>query len=169
MILIYQLISPSGKSYVGVTSNLKRRLKEHRKGQQAIGEALRKYGQENFEIEILAKAGSYAKAHRIERSAIRQLGTMAPDGYNLHRGGRGGAPTEEVRQRISAAHSGKVLTEEHRRKIAAARRQHLADPAERQRISESVRRYLTKNSRTLSSEHRRRIAESVRATRRRAA
>ena len=50
--ILYKATSPSGRYYVGITNNFKRRMKEHRNSKWPFGHALRKYGQENFEFEF---------------------------------------------------------------------------------------------------------------------
>lgn len=55
---IYKLTSPSGKSYVGQTINIKGRFSEyktlhHCENQKALFNAIKKYGWENFKKEIL--------------------------------------------------------------------------------------------------------------------
>lgn len=47
---IYKLTDPNGKSYVGVTNNVKRRMKEHRSSSWPIGVALREIGEKNFTL-----------------------------------------------------------------------------------------------------------------------
>jgi predicted GIY-YIG superfamily endonuclease len=49
---LYKLTDPSGKSYIGVTCNFKRRMKEHRTSPWPLGVALREIGEENFTIEV---------------------------------------------------------------------------------------------------------------------
>ena len=49
---LYKLTDPNGKSYVGVTNNFKRRMKEHRKSEWPIGQAIREFGEENFTVRI---------------------------------------------------------------------------------------------------------------------
>ena len=49
---LYKLTDPNGKSYIGVTCNFKRRMKEHRQSKWPIGEAIRKFGEDNFTVEI---------------------------------------------------------------------------------------------------------------------
>lgn len=52
MYLIYKATSPSGRMYVGVTNNFKRRIKEHKTSPWPFGHALRKYGPHNFTYEF---------------------------------------------------------------------------------------------------------------------
>jgi predicted GIY-YIG superfamily endonuclease len=49
---LYKLTDPNGKSYIGVTCNFKRRMKEHRQSPWPIGVAIRKFGEENFKVQI---------------------------------------------------------------------------------------------------------------------
>lgn len=49
---LYKATSPSGKVYIGVTNNFKRRMKEHLFSQYSFGLALRKYGKESFTFEF---------------------------------------------------------------------------------------------------------------------
>ena len=50
--MLYKATSPSGKTYIGVTNNFKRRLKEHGRSPYTFGKALRKYGKDNFTYEF---------------------------------------------------------------------------------------------------------------------
>lgn len=47
---VYLITSPEDKTYVGVTQNFKRRWKEHWSSKTPLGEAIRKYGKENFKL-----------------------------------------------------------------------------------------------------------------------
>ena len=47
--ILYKAVSPSKRTYVGVTNNFKRRMKEHMSSPYPFGHALRKYGKDNFE------------------------------------------------------------------------------------------------------------------------
>lgn len=49
---LYKATSPSGKVYVGITNNFKRRMKEHRTSKYPFGAALRKYGIDSFVFEF---------------------------------------------------------------------------------------------------------------------
>lgn len=46
--LVYKATSPSGRIYIGITNNFKRRMKEHLSSKYPFGHALRKYGRNNF-------------------------------------------------------------------------------------------------------------------------
>lgn len=50
--IVYKATSPSGRIYIGVTNNFKRRMKEHVSSKYPFGHAVRKYGRENFTYEF---------------------------------------------------------------------------------------------------------------------
>lgn len=50
--VVYKATAPSGRIYIGVTNNFKRRMKEHLSSKYPFGHALRKYGRENFSFEF---------------------------------------------------------------------------------------------------------------------
>lgn len=49
---LYKLTDPNGKSYIGVTCDFKRRMKEHRTSPWPLGVALREIGEDNFQVQI---------------------------------------------------------------------------------------------------------------------
>lgn len=51
MYTLYKATSPSGKMYIGITNNVKRRMKEHNSSPYMFGKALRKYGKKAFTFE----------------------------------------------------------------------------------------------------------------------
>ena len=90
MIGIYKLTSPSGKIYIGQSTNIKRRLKDYEKlrckKQQALYNSLVKYGYKNFIIEILEECTS-EQLNELEEYYIKINNSMTPKGYNLTSGG----------------------------------------------------------------------------------
>lgn len=87
----------NNKQYVGQTNNLKRRKKQHmqnsihqHKGHEAaynqpIHCAIRKYGIDNFKIEILEiiDTENWSEVNQLESQYIKKLNSLAPNGYNL--------------------------------------------------------------------------------------
>lgn len=123
----------NGKQYVGQTlCGIRDRWRKHwRRAEQnkgdcyAIGAAIRKYGKESFTIEVIREFPSDTPQNEIdeaEQSAIRELGTLSPNGYNLVDGGKGGRRSAESLARQSAALKGKPLSAEHRRKLSESQR-----------------------------------------------
>ena len=87
----------NGKQYIGQTNNLENRKKQHiqdtihqHKGHenaynQPIHCAMRKYGIDNFKLEILAviNTSDWSEVNTLEQKFITERNTMAPNGYNL--------------------------------------------------------------------------------------
>jgi predicted GIY-YIG superfamily endonuclease len=94
---VYLLTFTSGKSYVGVSTDPKRRLKEHwskaQDGMYALSCALKKYGEPK--LKILAETTTKEQAFALEIQFIAKLNTLAPNGYNMTHGGEGVLLTKE--------------------------------------------------------------------------
>lgn len=92
--IIYQILFPNGKSYIGKTIDPTpaRRILEHKKSKYAVGNAIRKYGFENIIVNILQdNISDVEMLNTLEKyyiSSIRSLKTE--NGYNIRRGGDGG-------------------------------------------------------------------------------
>lgn len=92
-IYIYLIYFPTSNRlnpyYVGQTAYLNRRMLEHlrNKNNNFVGNALQKY--DDWTIEILHTAKDRDEANRIEIEKIRHYDCIAPNGYNLTRGGDG--------------------------------------------------------------------------------
>lgn len=98
--IVYVITCKSGKSYVGVTGDLVKRLSLHKKADSFIGRALRKH---EYEIKTVFE-GTVDECFTEEVKLIRRLRTKWPNGYNLTDGGEGVVgETEEVRQARSSA------------------------------------------------------------------
>lgn len=118
--VLYRLSSPSGKQYIGVTAGpLTTRMSVHRHSRTAIGSAVRKYKNE-IKQEILV-VGEESYIYELEDRAISAFNTMAPSGYNLSRGGKGGGHTAASRRKISEARKGIVFSEIHKQNLSKAR------------------------------------------------
>jgi len=111
------------KYYVGATCRgLQYRLEEHCEesvggSRRTIMNAIRKYGKENFIIELLSTASNLQDLNNLERIWINLLQAM-DNGYNMHTGGRlGGRFSEQARKNLSLSHQGKTLSSQHKEKI----------------------------------------------------
>ena len=80
----------NGKQYVGITTNIAQRTREHYSGHgsKLVWQATRKYGRENLQLEICYE-GDEAFIKLMETRTILALDTVAPHGYNLTLGGEG--------------------------------------------------------------------------------
>jgi len=94
---IYKVTNQLNKKvYVGCTiKTIEARWIQHiilaRSGKgYALHAAMRKYGEQNFEIDELQKCNSLEEMYTLERCAIVNLNTRYPNGYNVHIGGLGG-------------------------------------------------------------------------------
>lgn len=67
----------------------------------AVTAAIKKHGQENVEVEIVRYSLEYKEAFALEVKLIKELNTLAPNGYNLTSGGEGvvGIP-KEIREEV---------------------------------------------------------------------
>lgn len=159
---IYCLINRiNGKKYVGMTSqrlnNRWRRGKGYR-GCEAIEQAFKEYGWENFEHIVLEEGLSFETACEEEKRFVKELGCRYPDGYNIDGGGRrnrdiadrtkqkigeknrGRKASEETRAKMSAAQKGRVVSKEAREKISAANKGRVFSEEARAKMSIAKKR-----------------------------
>lgn len=91
---LYVLTSPSGKQYIGIAKDAKKRWSVHKSvskttdNQTALYQSIRKYGFDSFEKKILV-IGEFNYVKELEPKAIIAFGTKKPNGYNLTDGGDG--------------------------------------------------------------------------------
>ena len=91
MIGIYKITNKiNGKSYIGQSNNIERRLKEHKyissETNKSLKKAYKKYGKENFEFSILEQC----KLEELDEKEIYYISTLKPK-YNRTSGGNGSA------------------------------------------------------------------------------
>ena len=111
--VIYRALSPSGKSYIGLTSNYEKRQYDHKydaeklRSNKPFHKAIRKYRDE-IVWEVLEKGNGLEWAQIAEKKWINEFDTYN-NGYNLTLGGEGalGFPTN----------LGRTLTDETKEKI----------------------------------------------------
>jgi group I intron endonuclease len=85
--------------------------------------AIKKYGPDAFEKEIIHICESKEEMDFVETFYISLFNTKFPNGYNMTDGGDGFlgyVPSEEVRRKTSERMKGKKLSEEHKLKISKA-------------------------------------------------
>lgn len=106
---VYSMTSPSGKRYIGITDSLERRKSEH---QRSIGKskgknlkivnAIRKYGFDNMNFEMVCIVFNEKQAKKVEQLLIKRYDSFN-NGYNLTWGGdsnpiKGKLTLEEVEE-----------------------------------------------------------------------
>lgn len=119
----------TGKEYVGITGNTKRRWSAHRceaarnKRRVPLHAAIRKYGPDKFTFATIAEFSTWKEACDFEIREIASRGTVYPKGYNYTLGGEGaGGMLPETRKRITLANIGRKHTPESKALISAASR-----------------------------------------------
>ncbi len=79
----------NGKMYVGLSTKNVKESKNYYGSGIAIGHAIKKYGKENFNKEILEICNTDGQLKKREIFWIKEMNTKAPNGYNLTDGGDG--------------------------------------------------------------------------------
>ena len=97
------------KMYVGQTStSLEKRWRQHCDRGNLLYSAIIKYGSENFSISILAQTTNRSALNTYEKTAIKKLNTIAPNGYNLRGGGeRDFELSEQTKEKLRNVKLGK--------------------------------------------------------------
>lgn len=155
MSLIYLITNlANGKQYVGQTSlPAHKRLAKHYRdslyGRSTyLCRAIRKYGIENFSIEILEEHLSHEDALSQEKFFIETLGTNLV-GYNMTHGGEGTSGyrhSDDTRRRMSLSRVGKTHSENTKKLLSVQRQgelnvnyQKIYSDIERRKISDKTR------------------------------
>lgn len=148
---VYQIINTdNGMRYIGVTKNPKQRFIQHASHavptKSAIKNAIKKYGKEKFDMQILFYADQ-SYCYEMEAKLILAYKTLSPNGYNICSGGKGAVGlfgevngmfgrrgeahphfgkvgynlgkklSQETRSKMSASRTGKTRSAEHREKL----------------------------------------------------
>ena len=106
--VIYRITNTVKKKiYIGQTiqpikDRWKRHLFDARNGSNyAIHAAIRKYGEINFEIDVIDTANSREELDFKEMYWIKTYNSISPNGYNLCEGGHSPRWTPEIREKLS--------------------------------------------------------------------
>lgn len=106
------------KKYVGQASwGFEKRWSAHRSfaktgGDDYLHRAMRKYGIENFKIELIEAVDTLEKSNERETFWINYYDSRNPEfGYNIREGGSNGKLAESTKQKIAVAHTGLKLPE----------------------------------------------------------
>ena len=158
----------NGKSYIGFDSNWPNRYKQHkinhRYKKSIFYSAIRKYGWDNFNWEIIYQSKDRNYTLKVmENHFIVEHKTFLkfPDcnGYNQTLGGEGAFGyefTKEARLKLSESHKGKTHSEESRKKISEAFKGKKLSEEHKNKISESHK------GKKLSEEHIRKMSQGLR-------
>lgn len=110
--IIYKITNLiNGKMYIGQTiGDISKRFIGHanHKSRSGIRGAIKKYGRENFTIEVIDVANSQDELNAKEKYWVEYLDTISPNGYNLMEGGgNSGSRSAETRNKMKKANSGR--------------------------------------------------------------
>ncbi len=117
----------NGKQYVGQTiSSVSQRWSQHvynsKRGENyPLYNAINKYGKNNFDMSVLAKATSIQALNILEKFFIKEMKTLVPFGYNLRNGGDNSRLHESTKKKLSIIHAGRPgirHTEEFKKKLS---------------------------------------------------
>ena len=77
------------KKYIGITIDFEKRMVQHKrqKTSSLIYKVIQKYGEENFEYQIIASELSVEEAEKMEINLIEKENSLVPNGYNIAKGG----------------------------------------------------------------------------------
>jgi len=107
--IIYKISNTiNSKIYIGqTTKSLKKRWSDHYYGNRTtISKAIRKYGKDNFSIELIDIAKTLKELNILEEKYIKEFNCISPNGYNLKHGGNNKRLSEETKQKISNSKKG---------------------------------------------------------------
>lgn len=143
--IIYKIENKiNGKIYVGQTIKaLNKRISGHLISRYPIGNSLRKYGLQSFDISVIDKAETRSILSEKEKYWILFYACNIPNGYNLTDGGEGSVGyrhSKEALKKMSESHQGKKRgphSEEHKRKIGLGNKGKIISLETREKISKA--------------------------------
>lgn len=142
--IIYKITNTiTKKMYIGLTSvslnerwtNHKSNCKNPAKYTSALYCSMRKHGIENFTIEQIDTASSLEELNIKEKTYIKALNTLSPNGYNLDNGGGAQNCHPDTRAKISAALKGRPI----KNRMNGAPKGRPVSEERRRRISETLK------------------------------
>jgi len=100
-----------------------------------IGNAIQKYGLDNFEFSVLHELPD-EQLNDVEKLEIMERQTRVPNGYNIQPGGTlCPVVSEETRVKISVANKGLVRSDETRQKMSIAQKSRVVTHEHREKLS----------------------------------
>ena len=158
MHILYKLTFTSGKSYIGQTvRDMATRFTQHkqsamrRDSQLPVHCAWRKHGEPL--LEVIGEYQTVEELHAAEILAIKDQGTLAPNGYNVSYGGDT-APSKnpDVAAKISDKAKGRKLKPEFKEVFSQAAKRNWENEEYRQKMSDSLKASWTEEKRKARSE-----------------
>lgn len=121
----------SRKTYIGQSVDTVRRWYEHKRAAKdenssmLISRAIKKYGNDAFEFEMIAGCKTWADANDMETLLVQQYNSQVPNGYNIAPGGINAPKTEEWKAAMSAIKGGWIGREHTDENLEKNRQAHL--------------------------------------------
>jgi group I intron endonuclease len=142
--IIYKVTNKvTGECYIGQTEyTLEKRWKQHCCTSNKcvrLRNAIQKYGQNNFSIEIVAEYRNREDLDNAENYFIDYFNCLSPNGYNLKTGGGNGKHSEESRKKISVARTGIVFSGETLKRMSVSASKRIATKETRVKIGNAGR------------------------------
>ena len=130
----------NNKIYIG--KHISEKVSKTYKGSgKILKQAFKKYGKENFLCEVIAIASTEDELNTLEAYWIEQYNSRDPKiGYNIVAGGLGTSGyrhTEETKQKMSKAKTGRKLTEEWKRHVSEAQRGKFVSEETREKLRQA--------------------------------
>lgn len=130
--VVYRLVNKqTEQSYIGQTTNLKRRLSPHKSDAKSkkednrpILKAIREYGMESFDVEILFESEDFKDKNELrnllEEKEIYYIAKFntTKSGYNLAKGGKGSLglhASDKQKEAVRKANTGRIVSEKERK------------------------------------------------------
>lgn len=139
----------NGKRYIGVTGQKPAQRWANGAGYRGnlhFSAAIKKYGWDAFQHDILYTGLTREEAARLEVDLIAKYHTTDPAfGYNTAPGGFTPSPTQETRDKIRKANLGKTLSETTREKLHDLAVGRYMSPTTREKISETMKGRAARN------------------------
>ena len=143
MSVIYEFVNNiNQKVYVGQTVNFKKRIRDHRFNYNKIIKntlfynALRKYGWENFSINIIEDCSDELLNEK-EIYWIEEKKSLYPNGYNILEGGNQARHTDISKQKLSEGRKGMKFSKSHIENLRNSHLGYVMPEEQKRKISES--------------------------------
>lgn len=141
---IYKITNPSGKVYIGQSSNIRKRKNSYRilncKQQGRLFNSFKKYGFDNHVFEVI---------HLCDKEDLNKweiyygefFNCLNPDvGLNIKKLGYYGKHTEESRRKIGLIHKGKKLSQAQKEAVSLANKGKIVSDETKHKLKESSTR-----------------------------
>lgn len=131
----------NGKVYIGqTTAPIKERWSKHCSPSSncvKLKNAIQKYGESNFTVEIIAECSNRDELNKLEKSLIQKHNSIE-SGYNLTDGGNAFNHSEETKDKIRKFRVGYRFSDEAKEKMSKSAKGRKMSEEQKKKISESL-------------------------------